>query len=61
MVLGMHQRGAIPDLRKRRRDAPAKLAKAVSKSLAKDPGDRWQTAEEMRKALEVCGQAPPRP
>jgi len=57
LVLGMHQRGAIPDLRKRRRDAPAKLAKVVSKSLAKDPSDRWQTAGEMRKALEVCGGA----
>jgi serine/threonine-protein kinase len=57
LVLGMHQRGAIPDLRKHRRDAPAKLAKVVTKSLAKDPGDRWQTAEAMRKALEVCGAA----
>ena len=56
-MLGMHQRGAIPDLRKHRRDAPAKLAKVVTKSLAKDPGDRWQTAEAMRKALEVCGAA----
>jgi serine/threonine protein kinase len=55
LVLGMHQRGAIPDVRKHRRDTPAKLAKVVTKSLAKDPDDRWQTAEEMRKALEVCG------
>jgi serine/threonine protein kinase len=59
LVLGMHQRGPIPELRKQRRDAPAKLAKVVAKALAKDPGDRWQTAEEMRQALGACGQASP--
>ncbi len=59
LVLGMHQRGAIPDLRKRRRDAPPKLAKVVTRALAKDPGDRWQTAGAMRQALEACGAAAP--
>lgn len=57
LVFGMHQRSPIPDVRKRRRDASAKLAKLVTKALAKDPGDRWQTAAEMRTALAAC--APP--
>jgi serine/threonine protein kinase len=58
LVLGMHQKGTIPDVRRRRRDAPAKLAQLVTKALAKDPGDRWQTAAEMRRALAACGPAP---
>lgn len=55
LVLGMHQRSPIPEVRKRRRDAPAKLAKLVTKALAKNPDDRWQTAGEMRAALAACG------
>jgi serine/threonine-protein kinase len=54
LVLGMHQRSPIPDVRKKRRDAPAKLAKLVTKALAKNPDDRWQSAEEMRTALAAC-------
>jgi serine/threonine protein kinase len=54
LVLGMHQRGPIPDVRKKRRDTPAKLAKLVTRSLAKNPDDRWQTASEMRTALAAC-------
>ena len=54
LVLGMHQRGQIPDVRKRRRDVPVKLAKLVTRALAKNPDDRWQTASEMRTALGAC-------
>jgi serine/threonine protein kinase len=53
-VLSMHQRGPIPDVRKKRRDVPAKLAKLVTRALAKNPDERWQTAAEMRAALEAC-------
>jgi serine/threonine-protein kinase len=54
LILSMHQRGPIPDVRKRRRDTPVKLAKVVSRALAKDPDDRWQSAGEMQAALTAC-------
>ncbi len=54
LVLGMHQRSPIPDVRKRRRDVPVKLAKLVARALAKNPEDRWQSASEMRTALAAC-------
>jgi serine/threonine protein kinase len=57
-VLGMHQRGAIPDPRKRRPDTPPLLAKLVTKALAKQPGQRWQSAAEMQKALAACEGSP---
>jgi hypothetical protein len=41
-------------VRKRRRDVPAKLAKLVTRALAKNPDDRWQAASEMRTALAAC-------
>lgn len=50
-VLDMHQRQPAPSLRELRPDAPAALADAVARALAKDPGDRWQTAAAMRAAL----------
>jgi len=55
LVLGMHQRSTIPDARKRRPDLPAALVKLVTRALAKNPGERWQTAAEMRSALLECG------
>jgi len=58
LVLGMHMRGAIPDARKRRADTPAKLAKVVTRALAKNPDDRWQSAAAMGAALRECGPAP---
>jgi serine/threonine-protein kinase len=54
LVLGMHQKSPIPDVRRKRRDASAKLAKLVAKALAKNPDERWQSAAEMRTALAAC-------
>jgi serine/threonine-protein kinase len=59
LVLGMHMRSAVPDARKRRADTPPKLAKLVTRALAKNPGDRWQTAAEMGAALRACAVPPP--
>ena len=59
LVLGMHQRSTIPDARKRRPDLSADLASLVTRALAKNPGERWQTAAEMRAALLACGEPAP--
>jgi len=57
VVFGMHQRAPIPDVRRFRPHVPAGLSKLITKALAKNPRDRWQSASEMRAALEGCGQA----
>ncbi len=54
LVLSMHQKSPVPDVRKRRRDVPAKLGKLVGKALAKNPDERWQSAGEMRAGLAAC-------
>jgi eukaryotic-like serine/threonine-protein kinase len=54
VVFGMHLKSPIPDVRRRRHGVPPRLAKLVSKALAKNPGERWQSAGEMRAALAAC-------
>src|SRR2546425_6128678 len=51
-VLDMQQHHPAPDLRRLRADAPAPLAAAVARALAKVREDRWQSAAEMRAVLE---------
>src|SRR6476469_6652408 len=41
-----------PDLRRKRQDIPEDLALAVARCLEKDPGNRWPTADSLRRALE---------
>ena len=41
-----------PDVRAKRADVPEDLALAVSRCLEKDPGNRWPTADSLRRALE---------
>ena len=53
-VLRMHQSGPVPDVRQRRRDVSPSLAKVVTRALAKNPGERWQSATEMLAALRAC-------
>lgn len=50
-VLQLHLTQPAPDVRKLRPDAPAYLAAAIAKALAKSPGDRWRSAVAMRDAL----------
>lgn len=51
VVLQLHLTQPAPDVRTLRSDVPADLATAISKALAKNPGDRWRSAAEMREAV----------
>src|SRR5213596_3029055 len=51
-ILDMHQHYPPPDLRTLRREVPKPLAVAVGKALAKQVAERWQSAAEMREALQ---------
>lgn len=51
-VLDMQQHHAAPDIREQRKDVPKALAEALARALAKSRTARWQTADEMRLALE---------
>src|SRR5213592_1997973 len=51
-ILDMHQHYPAPDLRTLRREVPKPLAAAVGKALAKQVAERWQSAAEMREALQ---------
>lgn len=44
--------GRIPDLGKTRRDLPEELTRVVMKAIREEPGKRFQTAAEMKAALE---------
>lgn len=52
-VLGLHQRAPIPDVRKKRKEVPKALAKVIERAMAKRPQDRWQSASDLREALEA--------
>ncbi|MBI1723408.1 MAG: serine/threonine protein kinase [Gemmatimonadetes bacterium] len=52
VVLELHQKGPIPDVRDFRREVSKPLAKVIAKALRKDPKDRWQSASELRAAME---------
>jgi eukaryotic-like serine/threonine-protein kinase len=54
VVLQLHLTEPAPDVRTLRQDVPPDLAEAISKALAKLPGERWQSAAEMRDILSSC-------
>ncbi|MDQ3752096.1 MAG: protein kinase, partial [Actinomycetota bacterium] len=49
-----HVNMAPPSLRSLRADVPKRVESVVFKALAKNPGDRYPSAEEMRSALEMA-------
>jgi serine/threonine-protein kinase len=51
IAMGLQVTGTPPNLAELRPDAPAHVAAAVQRALAKDKADRWQTAGEMGAAL----------
>jgi len=51
LVLHMQQVEPAPDVREFRADTPASLADAIARALQKEPGQRWQSAVEMRGAV----------
>jgi tRNA A-37 threonylcarbamoyl transferase component Bud32 len=51
-MLAKHLTAIVPPLRARAPSCPSFLADAVERCLAKDPSDRWPTAEAFRQALE---------
>jgi eukaryotic-like serine/threonine-protein kinase len=54
-VLDMQQHQPPADVRSLRPDTPPPLAAAIARALAKSLAERWQTASEMRAALEPLG------
>ncbi|SEN77569.1 protein kinase domain-containing protein [Lihuaxuella thermophila] len=48
----MHIQKPVPDPRKRNPNIPAELSRIIHKAMAKNPFDRYQSAEEMKKDLE---------
>jgi eukaryotic-like serine/threonine-protein kinase len=51
VVLQMHLTQPAPDLRTIRPELPSELTVSLGRAMAKSPGERWQTAAEMREAL----------
>src|SRR5439155_1276646 len=58
-VVAKHLEEPAPDPRKFNADVPEALAQVILKAMAKERGDRYQTAAEMHDALAAIGQMPP--
>jgi serine/threonine-protein kinase len=52
LLLSMHINEPVPDIRQFRPDTSEAVATALTRALAKELGDRWQTADQMRAALQ---------
>jgi serine/threonine-protein kinase len=51
MVLQMQLTAPPPDVRAHRPETPTTLAEVLMKAMEKNPAERWQSADDMRKAL----------
>jgi serine/threonine-protein kinase len=54
VVLQLHLSEPAPDVRIFRPEVPADVAVAINKALVKQPGERWQSATEMRDIVANC-------
>jgi serine/threonine protein kinase len=50
-MMKMHVYAALPDLRERRDDVPERLVEAISRACAKNPTDRYESADQLAKVL----------
>jgi len=50
-VLHLQQTAKAPDVREYRVETPARLAAAIARALVKEPGERWQSAQDMLAAV----------
>ncbi|HEV8357317.1 MAG TPA: serine/threonine-protein kinase [Gemmatimonadales bacterium] len=57
-MLSAHVLEQPKDVRDRRADVPPLLAETLLKCLAKDPADRWQSADELSARLELIATTP---
>jgi len=51
VVLQLHLTQPAPDVRSLRSDVPVELSRGISKAMAKEPSNRWPSAQAMREAL----------
>ena len=56
--LSAHVLEAPQDIRERRADVPTQLAETLLKCVAKDPADRWQSADELLIQLDLIAAVP---
>ena len=54
VMMDMHRRQRPPDVRSLVPGLPRPLSKVVARALEKEPSDRWQSAAEMRAALQAA-------
>jgi len=54
VVLQLHLTQPVPDVRTIRSDVPIELARGISKAMAKEPANRWPSAEAMKEALSAA-------
>ncbi len=57
-ILSAHVMEAPADIREARPGVPPPLAEAIMRCLAKNPADRWQTADELVAQLELVASTP---
>jgi serine/threonine protein kinase len=50
-MMKMHIHAALPDLRERRADVPDRLVDAIYRACAKNPGERFESADQFAKVL----------